>query len=90
MTYPGGPQVTADNRVVMVALARIGAADQAERLSDIQAGQVFWARNTDAPYLISSGLAAYAPAGTPWPLSEPPWSARGVAVFGSATTNSSH
>lgn len=90
MTYPDSPQVTADTRVVMIALARIGAEDQAERLADIQAGQAFWARSTDAPYLISSGLAAYAPAGTSWPSAEPPWTARGVAGLGRGTTNSSH
>jgi hypothetical protein len=90
MTYPDSPQVlSGDGRVVMVALARIMVADLAERLADIQPGSCFWARLDGAAGLIAAGQAAYAPAGTPWPLAEPPWTARGVAGAGRGTTNSS-
>ena len=86
MAYPDSPQVVVGTRTLLVALVELEQSSQAERLPEVQAGEVFWARTDQAAELAAAGLAAYAPSGTqlrpepPWTVSMTPGLARGTST----------
>jgi len=88
-SYPGSPQIVAGDRTLLVAVTQIGLEDQAERFGSISPGTPFWVRSRRAAQIVSSGRAAYAPASTPLPPAEPPWTVRGQPGFARGTTNAS-
>ena len=91
MTYPDSAQVTtADSLVLMIALATVGRYDQSGQLPPVQAGESFFARERETAGLVANGLAAYAPADTPLPRPEPPWTVTMVPGLGRGASNVSH
>lgn len=87
----GFPIVPPPKPVLMTALQPLYQATQSGRLPDVAPGRPFWASSLDSPGLITGGWARLWQAGDPpAPPPEPPWTAHGVAGFGSGTSNCSH
>ena len=84
MTYPDSPQEVVGTRTLLVALTEREQSTQPDRLPEVQAGEVSWARTDQAAELVASGLPAYAPSGAqlrpepPWTVSMTPGVARGT------------
>jgi hypothetical protein len=77
-------------RTLMIATVRLKQWTQTGPLPFIPPGQAFWADAAQAPSLVSSGLATIAPANTPAPLPEPPYTVNSVPGLAAGTTNASH
>jgi hypothetical protein len=86
MGFPLPPNVPQ----LMIALQPLSRATWAGRLPPVTTGEAFWASLRDAPSLVSSGLAEYAPPDTVAPPIEPAWTAHGQPGFGAGTSNCSH
>lgn len=90
MTYPDSPQVVVGQRTLMIALVELEQSAWSGRLPDVAPGSPFWSRSDRAAGLVSAGLAAYAPAGTPQPPAEPPFTVTQSPGFARGTSNASH
>lgn len=75
--------------VLLVALQPLTKSSWAGRLPNIGVGDPFWASSREAPGLVASGQAEYAPPGTVAPPPEPPHTVHGTAGFGRGASNSS-
>jgi hypothetical protein len=74
----------------MIALTDLSQASWSGRLPNVTTGEAFWASIRDAPSLVASGLAEYAPPDTVAPPPEPRYTVHGTAGFAAGTSNSSH
>ena len=76
--------------VLMIAQMPLSQWSQAGKLPNVANGQAFWAQDYQVAMLVAGGQAIVAPANTPAPPPEPPWTVNMVPGLGQGTSNCSH